>query len=204
MKRPNTRRMIMELMQAIETRRSFRKYRPDTVGDDKIRRLLHAAVQAPTGMNDQPWAFGIIEGQEVLGKYNERVKAFLLSKVDEWPWLAGFQERFRDRQYNVFHGAPVLIVIYAKNDSSVSQIDCCLAAENLMLAACDMGLGTCWIGLASWTLNEVETKRELGVPEEYVAIAPIIVGYPDGEAPPRERKGPEVLYRVPVRETRQV
>jgi nitroreductase len=71
--------------------------------------------------------------------------------------------------------------------------DCWLAAENLMLAACAAGLGTCPIGLAVETLNTPQWKRELGVPPEMTAIVPIIVGLPAGQTPPVPRKPPEIL-----------
>lgn len=185
----------MELMQAIEARRSVRAYKPDPVEKEKIEKLLHAAVMAPTGMNAQPWAFGIIEDTTVLDDINRRAKAFLLSKLDEWPWLARYEENFRNPESSIFYKAPALVIIYAKNDSQVAQIDCCLAAENLMLAATDLGLGTCWMGFASFVLSTPEANKELGAPEGYVAVAPIAVGYPAGESPVPEKNPPEVVFR---------
>lgn len=184
----------MELMEAIKTRRSVRSYKPDAVDRQSIDRLLDAAVHAPSGMNIQPWAFGVIQDTETLKDYSERIKAFLLGNVDAMPWLAQYQDFFNAPNYHVFYNAPTLIVIYAKATNPISQIDCTLAAENLMLAACDMGMGTCWIGFANDFLNQAEIKRELGVPEEYSVVAPIIVGYPDGPIPPRERNAAEVIY----------
>ncbi len=184
----------MELMEAIEARRSVRAYKPDAVEREKIERLLEAAVLAPNGMNDQPWAFGVIQDTERLKGYNERVKSFLLSKVGEWPWLERYKEYFEDPTHSVFYNAPALVTIYGKNQGPLAQIDCTLAAENLMLAATDMGLGTCWIGFATELMNSPEVKAELGVPVEYLAVAPIIVGCADGETPSRERNAPEVVY----------
>ncbi len=184
----------MELMEAINARRSVRAYKPDAVEREKIERLLDAAIKAPNGMNDQPWAFGIIQDAGRLRGYNEQVKSFLLSKVGEWPWLERFKEHLEDPDYSVFYNAPALVTIYGKNQSPMAQIDCTLAAENLMLAAADMGLGTCWIGFAAELMNSPEVKAELGAPEEYLAVAPIIVGYPDGDTPPRERNAPEIAY----------
>jgi nitroreductase len=71
--------------------------------------------------------------------------------------------------------------------------DCWLAAENLMLAACAKGLGTCVIGLAVTALNTSEWKQELGIPADMTAFAPIIVGVPAGETPLVPRKPPEIL-----------
>lgn len=184
----------MELMEAIETRRSVRAYKSQPVEEEKIRRLLHAAVQAPSGMNAQPWAFGVIQDGTRLKEYSEGVKKLLLSKVNEWTWLDRYVEYFRDPNYDIFYNAPALVVIYSKNPTPLSGIDCTLAAENLMLAACGMGLGTCWIGFATELLNQPEVKKDLGVPEEYSTVAPIIVGYPDGPIPEREKNPPEIVY----------
>ena len=185
----------MELMQAIEKRRSVRAYKPDPVEQAKIQAIMNAAVMAPTGMNAQAWAFGIIEDAALLEDINRRVKVFLLSKLDEWPWLTRYEEHFRNPESSIFYKAPAVVIIYAKNDSQVAQIDCCLAAENLMLAATDLGLGTCWMGFASFVLTTPEANKELGVPEGYMAIAPIAVGYPADESPVPEKNPPEVIFR---------
>ncbi len=184
----------MELMEAIHKRRSVRSYKPDQVSREQIDRLLDAAVHAPSGMNAQPWAFGIIQDKAQLDKINDRTKAFLLSKVEEWPWLAHYKQHFEDPEYNVFYHAPTLVTIYTKNPMPVAQIDCTLAAENLMLAAADMGLGTCWMGFAFFVMDAPEIKQDLGVPDGYTTVAPIIVGYPADEAPPREKNPPEIVY----------
>lgn len=185
----------MNLMEAIECRRSVRAYKPDAVPRKSIDGLLHAAVQAPSAMNQQPWAFGVIQNPEILKGYSDRIKASLLASIDRMPWLAQYQDHFADPNYNVFYSAPALIVVYAKNGNPIAQIDCTLAAENMMLMACDLGLGTCWIGFSFEFLNQPAIKHELGVPDEYTAVAPIIVGYPEGPVPPREKNAPEILFR---------
>jgi nitroreductase len=68
-----------------------------------------------------------------------------------------------------------------------------LAAENLMLAAWAMGLGTCVIGSAVPALNTRDLKAGVGIPDEFSAIAPIIVGVPRGVTPPATRQPPHVL-----------
>jgi nitroreductase len=156
--------------------------------------LLDAAVKAPSAMNRQPWAFGVIQDKTLIDDLAERVRKFLLGKLDEWEWLQPYKEHIENPESHVFYHAPTLIVIYSKDRELMSQIDCCLAAENLMLAACDRGLGTCWIGFATWVLDAPEVKREMGVPEEYAVVAPIIVGYPASDIPPVEKNPPQVLY----------
>jgi len=68
--------------------------------------------------------------------------------------------------------------VLAKSMEPQASEDCCLAAENLMLAARDEGLGTCWIGLSRPWFNLPSTKRELSLPQQYEVVAPIILGQP--------------------------
>ena len=86
-----------------------------------------------------------------------------------------------------------MIVICGRSLAPFTVADCWLAAENLMLAAVSMGLGTCVIGSAISGLNAPETKDELGISNEVSAIAPIIVGVPSEEPPATSRKQPEIL-----------
>jgi nitroreductase len=62
-----------------------------------------------------------------------------------------------------------------------------------MLAACSKGLGTCPTGFARPWLNQARITRSLGIANGYVPLFPVVVGYPGGEAPPVQRRGPEIL-----------
>ena len=70
--------------------------------------------------------------------------------------------------------------------------DCCLAAQNFMLAAHAQGLGTCWIGFSEAWLNTAEAKAKLGIPPGFKSVAPIIVGYPKGSAHSPKRRAPDI------------
>ena len=84
-------------------------------------------------------------------------------------------------------------MIYSKLESPFVVADCWLAAENLLLAACAQGFGTCVIGFAVSTLNTPEWKAELKIPAGMTAVAPVIVGVAAGETPPVTRKLAEIL-----------
>ena len=73
------------------------------------------------------------------------------------------------------------------------EADCWLTAENLMLAACAIGLGSCVIGSCVAALNLTGVKAELGIPAEFSVVAPIIVGVPSGETAATSRKDPLIL-----------
>jgi hypothetical protein len=100
---------------------------------------------------------------------------------------------FADPDFNVFYNAGTLIVICGKTAAPYVDADCWLAAENLMLTATSMGLGTCVIGSALSALNTPEWKAELGIPAGLSAIAPVIAGLPGEEGAPTSRKEPWIL-----------
>jgi nitroreductase len=102
-------------------------------------------------------------------------------------------EMFSQPDFNIFYNAGTLIVICGKPMGPFVVADCWLAAENLMLAAYAMGLGTCVIGSAVPALNTPEIKADLKIPSECTAIAPIIIGVPSREPPYSSRKEPEIL-----------
>lgn len=184
----------MTLQEAIAQRRSVRSYSDRPVPKEIIEQLLTAATMAPSAMNTQSWAFGVLEGREQLQEMGDRARLALLAELDAKGVTGEFRDRLADPEMKPFYGATTLVVIYATSQDPFSAINCALAAQNLMLCATDLGLGTCWIGVASILLNGPETKRELGVPETYEVVAPIIVGYPAEDTPEKARNAPSVLF----------
>lgn len=94
--------------------------------------------------------------------------------------------------YHVFHRAGTLIITCARPDAHNGEEDCSLAAQNLMLAAYAIGLGTCPIGFARLWLARI--KRSLDIPTGYVPVFPLVVGYPSGEILPVPRRPPDMLF----------
>ncbi len=177
-----------ETLDTIAARRAVRSYTPQPVHPDTIRDLLDAAVHAPTALHEEPWAFAIVQDRALLRQLSDRSKELVLQAAPP-AWGDHLQPDF-----NVFYDASTLIVIYGKPMGPFVVADCWLAAENLMLAACALGLGTCVVGFAVAALNEPLWKAALDVPPEFTAFAPIIVGFPQRATPPTPRKAPEVRY----------
>jgi nitroreductase len=184
----------MDLMDVLSSRRSVRAYTPQPVDRAVVERLIRAAVLAPSGMNTQPWAFGVIEGAERLRELSMRVKADVLSRIEATPALERYRGRLADPATNLFYDAPVLVVIYARAVPYDGRGACAMAALSLMLAARDAGLGTCWIGFAESLLESAAVKAELGVPADYRVVAPVIIGHPSGDTQPTPRSEPEIVY----------
>lgn len=177
----------MELTEAIYERRAVRDYTAEPVNGAALHALIDAAVQAPSGMNRQPWAFVVVEGARAVAGLGGAVKAHLLNGASQTPPLASLRPHLATGEFDIFYGAPMLIAICATAPDQMAVKDCCLAAQNLMLAARDRELGTCWIGFAESWLNTPAGKAALGVPEAFTVVAPIVVGHPASRpnAPPR-------------------
>jgi len=182
-------------MDAIYHRRAVRDYTPQKIDRDIISALLDAAVHAPTAMNEQPWGFAVIQDASLLNRLSEAAKELVRSEAQASgsPKAKRLLDIVNKPGFHVFYNASTLIAIYGKFSGEFVAADCWLAAENLMLAACAKGLGTCVIGFAVSALNTTEWKAELKIPAEMTAVAPIIVGVPAGETPAVPRKQPETL-----------
>ena len=183
----------MNVLKAMDARRAVRSYTPRAVEVASIRVLLHAAVQAPSAMNEQLWLFAVVQNTATLKGWSDRAKAMLLDQAVVDPKSRNYRSSLEDPEFNIFYDASSLIVIGVAERGTYTDADCWLAAENLMLAACDAGLGTCPIGFAVPVLNTREAKEELRFPHAGVIVAPIVVGHPSTTPPPILRKTPHVM-----------
>lgn len=185
----------LNVLETILARRSVRSYHGGDLDRKVVRTLLEAAVRAPTAVHQEPWAFVIVQDRQLMHGLSELAKP-LFTEETRRVGIEGSGHAFDvfdSPDFNVFYDAGTLIVICAPTVGAFAAADCWLAAENLMLAACAMGLGTCIIGSALPALGVPEIKTQLGIPAEYSAIAPIIVGLPRGVTPATSRREPLVL-----------
>jgi nitroreductase len=196
----------MDVLKAIEDRRSTRVFLDKPVDRETLERLLTLALQAPSAINLQPWEFTIVSGEE-----KERLGRLLVKRMKERsvscgpgsksPLPAYFVERQRgllnvmrpglpeDMEVSDFvnegscnfYGAPTGIII-AIDDvfSSIRYADIGIVVGYLVLAAHGLGLGTCPVGLI--TEFEDDIKESLNIPEQKKIIIGIAVGYRDSEA----------------------
>jgi nitroreductase len=183
----------MELKEAIYTRRAVREFTAAPVDEKTLSQLVDAAIQAPSAVNQQPWSFCIVRDKALLARISNDAKAHML-KTSPVAASHHFQELLNNPGFDIFYHAPVLVLISSVVESPWAAENCSLAAENLMLAACAAGLGTCWIGFAQTWLGTPEGKAALGLPAEFVPVAPIIVGHPKSAPPPIPRKAPEIRW----------
>jgi nitroreductase len=156
----------MEFTEVIMSRRSIRKYRPDPVPEEKLRRLQEALRAAPTGSNRQPFKFIFVANEEL------RTQVAAASPTQE-----------------CLKQAPVLMVATCQKGRS---FDTAIAVDHMILTATNEGLGTCWIG---WFDRGVVAKA-LGIGEEYEIPIMVPIGYAAEAPGPRPRKPLEELIEV--------
>lgn len=185
----------MDIKEAIYTRRSMRRYHVKPVEKSLIEQCIDAAVQAPSAMNNQPWAFAVVEDAALMKEISDRAKAYLLGMMDKMPAFEKYREALSNPDFNIFYGAPALVIICSKRGNGpIAAVDCALAAQNLMLTARSFGLGTCWIGFAGLYLAGTEGRQMLSIGEDYEVQSPIILGYPEAEFSRMDRNPTEVLF----------
>ena len=165
----------MDAMQAMLTRKSIKKYKPDPVAKELIEKVIEAGLNAPSGLNKQSPIILAITDRQVRDE---------LSKLN-----AGKDPFFRS---DPFYGAPVVLIVLADKSVGTAIYDGSLVMGNLMLAAYSEGVGSCWIHRAKQEFESEEGRailRDLGIEGDYEGIGHCILGYPDCDhpaAPPRK------------------
>ncbi len=158
----------MELMEAIQTRRSIRKFTDKPVPKEMIETILKAAMLAPSAGNQQPWHFIVVTDREKL------------DKVPDFHPYAG-----------MIRQAGVAIVVCGAPEGlkwpDFWVQDCSAAIENLLLAARDLGLGTVWTGVYPLEDRIVKTRQLFGIPENVQPLAIIPLGWPATEFKAQDR-----------------
>jgi nitroreductase len=181
-------------MDAIYQRRSVRQYTIHPVDPADVRTLIDAAIQAPSATNAQPWAFVVIQDAALLRRLSARSKERSLAGLRIGSPLWNHRSILADPAFDIFHGAGTLIVICAQDGTGwPTNEDCCMAGQNLLLAAHGLGLGACPIGFAREALDDPDVKRELGIPDAWTAVMPIVVGYAAETPEPGLRDDPRIL-----------
>lgn len=181
--------------QVIRSRRTTRAYREEPIPEATLSELVEVATLAPTAMGLQPWRFSIITNRDVLKRVSAEVKQACIAMMGQVPDLERARPILENEEYDVFYGAPALVVIQGPRGDQVGLLDCLLAAENLILAAHAKGLGTCFMGFLLLARESLEIRRALAVEDGYEIVAPIIVGASDAipQSPP-ERQTPHIAW----------
>ena len=173
---------MSEVLDKIESRRSIRRYKDTRVPRELRDKIIRAGLYAASGKNRQDCIIISVTNRAMRDRIMEMNRQIGGYAADVDP----------------FYGAPAMLIVLAKKDEPNHVYDGSLVMGNLMLAAHDLGLGSCWIHRAR---HEFETKEgrqilaDLGIEGEWEGIGHCALGYIDGENPaPLPRKPNRVFY----------
>ena len=204
----------MEVIEAIESRRSIRAYKPIPVPKETLTQILQVATRAPSYENAQPWGFTILGGM-ILNNLREALQQQSLAGTSPHPdfpletlgrihriryielakslfQLMGIAREDKEKRMQWllkmvgFFDAPNAIIVTADAEFSGHYSMFCLGtvSQNIALAALDFGLGTC-LDVASIVYPEV-IRRVAGIPQSKKVAIGIAIGYPDWDFPANE------------------
>ena len=189
-----------EVLQCILTRRSIRKFKPEQISEIDLAAILEAGMYAPSAGGRQGVMFLVSQDREInrtLGIINK--KAFTGRISTSTSYISRDQPSIAD-DLNIqsgFYEAPTVITLFGAANFLYSESDCSVAAENMLLAAHSLGIGTCMIGRAQLTFSSEYGKEILepaGIEGRFVAHFHVALGYSAAIHPgPKPRKTDRVF-----------
>ncbi len=179
-----------DILNVIKSRRSVRAYKSETLKKEELQAIVEAGIYAPTGCNQQPWHFSVVQDRALLDEVNIKTKQAMTQVPIDWMSKMG-----QNAGLDVTHKAPVLIVVSTQPESASGEVDCTAAMENMMLEAQSLGIGSCWMGFVKLIFKDDDLMRRLGVPEGLLPQQAAVFGYKAKEdAPVPQRKMDVVTY----------
>ena len=174
-----------QVVETIMTRRSIRKYQPQAVARDTMDLILQCGINAPNGQNKQSWEVRVVDNPELLDAMREAM-------------VQGHPDLNPDMLRGCFRGAPTMVFIARDPSYDFSAYDCGLLAENMVLSAWSMGIGSICLGSPVRFLSDNEACRpmleKLGFSPGYELSLCVGFGYPDETPAAKPRDWNKVKY----------
>jgi len=192
----------MELLEWIKHRRAIRRFAPKQIEEEALQQILEAGLYAPSAGGRQGVIFAVCQDQEVnqkLGKIKRANSNFCMAKNGNY--ISTEQPSIVDdpKLASSFYDAPTVITMFAPKGFLFAAEDCAVAAENMMLAADALGIGSCYIG-QGWTAFAdpygQEILKKWGIRTDCYAVMQLLLGYPrEGDSHPaaKPRKDGRIL-----------
>jgi nitroreductase/NAD-dependent dihydropyrimidine dehydrogenase PreA subunit len=177
-------------MPALETlvkgRRSVRRFQPEAVPSETIRRLLTVTAHAPTGKNHRGVLFTVVEDGATMERLRQGVMEAIREAVGQerlpprLDFFAGILKAWDKGRDIIFRRAPHLLVASAPRNAPTPMADCLIALSTFDLLATNAGLGTLWVGFAHAALGHCAPHlvRQLGIPDDHELACPMVFGVP--------------------------
>ena len=193
---------MKNIMETILHRRSIRRYSARPVEEEALQQILTAGLYAPSAGGRQGPLFAVSEDREVnltLGKLKRAAANPVMAKNEHF--VSKDQPSIADdpNLKDSFYGAPVVITFFGPKNFLFAAEDCAMAAENMMLTADALGIGSCYIG-QGWQAFSTPYGQQIlkrwGVPATHYAVAQLLLGCPlegDPHPAPKPRKEGRIL-----------
>ena len=172
---------MSETLNVLKTRRSCRAYKPDPVEDEKLNAIIEAGTYAATGMGKQSPIILVVKDKELRDKLSKMNAAIMGMEIDP------------------FYGAPELLIVLADKAMPTYIYDGSLVMGNMMNAAADLGVASCWVHRAKQEFESEEGKailKELGIEGDYEGIGHLILGYAAKPLPNPAPRKENYVYRA--------
>lgn len=194
--------MENEIMQNIISRRAIRRFDPKQLSESDLEQILQAGLYAPSAGGRQGVIFAVCQDKAI----NERLGK--IKRANSKPKMATAESYVSKEQpsiaddpklINAFYDAPTVITMFAPKNFLFSSEDCAVAAENMMLLASSLGVGSCYIGQGFTAFADSygqEILRKWDIRSDYYAVMQLLLGYPrkdDNPPLPKPRKNGRVL-----------
>ncbi len=191
-----------DIFETILHRRSIRRFEPKQIEEAALQQIMQAGLYAPSAGGRQGVIFVVCQDKEVnerLGKIKRANSNFQMST--ETSFVSHEQPSIVDdaRLTNAFYDAPTVITMFAPKNFLFSAEDCAAAAENMMLAADALGIGSCYIG-QGWTAFAdpygQKILQQWSIPTDHYAVMQFLLGYPragDKHPAPKPRKEGRII-----------
>ena len=172
---------MSETLNVLKTRRSCRAYKPDPVEDEKLNAIIEAGTYAATGMGKQSPIILIVKDKALRDKLMKMNAAIMGMEIDP------------------FYGAPELLIVLADKAMPTYIYDGSLVMGNMMNAAADLGVASCWVHRAKEEFESEEGRailKDLGIEGDYEGIGHLILGYAANPLPDPKPRQANYVYRA--------
>lgn len=174
---------MSETLKVLESRRSCRAYKPELIEEEKLQAIIKAGTYAATGMGKQSPIIIAVTNKEMrdrLSAMNARIMG-------------------QGEGFDPFYGAPELLIVLANKNVPTYIYDGSLVMGNLMNAAADLGVGSCWIHRAKEEFESEEGKeilKSLGIEGDYEGIGHLVLGYAAAPVKAAAKRKADYVYRI--------
>ena len=168
------------VVETIMSRRSIRQYKAQAISRDTMQIILNAGINAPNGQGKQSWEIRVVDNPELLSGIGKIYK----------------EEQSKNAE--IFYNAPTVVFIAYDTSYDLSQVDCGLLGENMILTAWSMGIGSCCLGAPARFLvsnpQAEEFLKKLDIPETHKLLYCISFGFPDETPAAKPRNEEKIRY----------